>query len=150
MTVRWQAEERVASLAGSGTGHSEALGGQMTLESYGNAQAPDPVLVNIGDIAVTPNYVITPQGRRPVGQVYWTLTEMSRTREAIPAWAIVLAIVFAIFCLLGLLFLLAKETTTEGGVQVSVQGNLSRRQSPGVQPIRRSGIHADGELRALD
>jgi hypothetical protein len=95
----------------------------MSMEQYGNPQAPDPVLLNIGDIAVTPHWVITPQGRRPVREVYWTLTDMSRTHEEIPTWAIVLAIVFFVFCLLGLLFLLAKESRTDGWVQVSVQGN---------------------------
>lgn len=95
----------------------------MTLDPYGAAEPPEPVLLNIGDIAVTPTSVITPQGRRPVGRVYWTLTDMSRTREVIPVWAIVLAIIFALFCLLGLFFLLVKETKTEGWVQVGVQGD---------------------------
>ena len=43
--------------------------------------------------------------------------------ESIPAWAIVCAIIFFIFCLLGLLFLLIKERKTQGFVQVSVQGH---------------------------
>ncbi|WP_197540708.1 MULTISPECIES: hypothetical protein [Kitasatospora] len=47
---------------------------------------------------------------------------MSRTTRTIPTWAIVCAIVFFVFCLLGLLFLLAKEDRTEGTVQVVVQG----------------------------
>lgn len=93
----------------------------MTLEQPGFHQ-PGPVLITIGDIAVTPDEVLTPRGRRPVGRVYWSLVDMSRTRQVIPTWAIVLAIVFALFCLLGLLFLLAKEDRIEGWVQVSVQG----------------------------
>ncbi|GAA4812812.1 hypothetical protein GCM10023200_58240 [Actinomycetospora chlora] len=84
--------------------------------------APDPVLVTIGDISVTSEYVLSPQGRVPVGQVYWTLTDQSRTTSEIPTWAIVLAIVFAVFCLLGLLFLLVKEERTTGWAQVGVQG----------------------------
>ena len=47
---------------------------------------------------------------------------MSQTTQAIPVWAIVLTILFVWFCLLGLLFLLAKETRTTGWVQVTVQG----------------------------
>ena len=42
---------------------------------------------------------------------------MSRTEEKIPAHAIVLAVIFFIFCLLGLLFLLMKEKTTTGFVR---------------------------------
>lgn len=83
---------------------------------------PEPMLVTIGDIGVTPSTVVTPSGTRPVGQVQWMFTDMSRTTQAIPVWAIVCTIVFFIFCLLGLLFLLVKETRTEGHVQIVVQG----------------------------
>jgi hypothetical protein len=83
---------------------------------------PGPVLVQIGDIACTQWEVITPAGRRPLNRVVWTFTDMSQTTQAIPAWAIVLTVLFVWFCLLGLLFLLAKETRTTGWVQVTVQG----------------------------
>lgn len=81
-----------------------------------------PVLVTIGDIACTGTTVITPSGHAPIGNVVWSFTDMSRTTRSIPTWAIVCAVVFFFFCLLGLLFLLAKEDRTEGGVQVVVQG----------------------------
>ena len=90
----------------------------MSLEPFG----PQPALVTIGDIVVTPDHVITPQGRFPVGQVHWSLSNQSYTSSAIPPYAIVLAIVFALFCLLGLLFLLIKEERTVGYAQVAVQG----------------------------
>lgn len=93
----------------------------MTLESSGSSLL-QPTLITIGDIAVTQEYVVTPNGRFPVGQVYWTLTDQSRTSSRIPTTTIVLAIVFFLFCLLGLLFLLVKEEYTEGWVQVGVQG----------------------------
>jgi hypothetical protein len=93
----------------------------MTLESSGGPPQL-PTLITIGDIAVTPEHVVTPYGRFPIGQVYWTLTDQSRTTSRIPTVAIVLAIVFFLFCLLGLLFLLMKEERTEGWVQVGVQG----------------------------
>jgi hypothetical protein len=89
---------------------------------YAAAQANVPVLVTIGDIACTPVMVITPSGQAPIGSVVWSYTDMSRTTRSIPTWAIVCAIVFFFFCLLGLLFLLAKEDRTEGSVQVVVQG----------------------------
>ncbi|CAM5379425.1 hypothetical protein SANTM175S_07188 [Streptomyces antimycoticus] len=44
--------------------------------------------------------------------------DMSRTK--IPTVAIVLAIVFALLCLIGLLFLLMKEKQTTGFIQVTV------------------------------
>jgi len=89
----------------------------------GGAAGTGPVLVSLGDIACTQNEVITPAGRRPINAVVWTFTDMSQTTTAIPAWAIVVAILFFWFCLLGLLFLLVKETRTVGWVQVTVQGD---------------------------
>jgi hypothetical protein len=46
----------------------------------------------------------------------------TQTTEYIPGWAIVLAVIFFCFCLVGLLFLLVKERRTTGYVQVGVQG----------------------------
>lgn len=85
-------------------------------------QAGMPPLVTIGDIVCTQQEVITPSGRAPIGGVVWSFTDMSRTTRSIPTWAIVCAVVFFFFCLLGLLFLLAKEDRTDGSVQVVVQG----------------------------
>ena len=87
-----------------------------------NGAPTEPILVSLGDIGVTQSWVVTPSGTRPVGSVTWLFTDMSRTTQAIPVWAIVCAILFFAFCLLGLLFLLVKETRTEGFVQIVVQG----------------------------
>jgi hypothetical protein len=86
------------------------------------AQGAGPVMVTIGDIVCTNTTVITPSGQAPIGGVVWSYTDMSRTDRVIPTWAIVCAVAFFFFCLLGLLFLLAKEERTEGSVQVVVQG----------------------------
>ncbi len=82
----------------------------------------EQVLVVIGDISITPTTVYTPTGSRPLSEVGLTFTDLSSTSQSIPTWAIVCAIVFALACLLGLLFLLAKENTTTGAVQVTVTG----------------------------
>lgn len=82
----------------------------------------DRTLVTIGDIGVTDQWVITPNGRCHIRDAHWMFTDMSRTSRVIPTWAIVLCILFILFCLLGLLFLLVKEERTEGSVQVVVQG----------------------------
>jgi hypothetical protein len=86
------------------------------------AQGAGPVLVMIGDIVCTSTTVITPSGQAPVGSVVWSYTDMSRTNRVIPTWAIICTVIFFFFCLLGLLFLLAKEDQTDGSVQVVVQG----------------------------
>lgn len=94
-----------------------------------SAPAPaSPFLLTIGDIGITPDWVVTPNGSAPLGGSQWIVMDMSRTESRIPGWAVVMAIIFAIFCLVGLLFLLVKETTTTGYVEVSVQsGDLYHR-----------------------
>jgi hypothetical protein len=96
-------------------------GAQWSNAGYLAPQMPtDPVLVAIGDISVTQSWVVTPSGARPLGEVSWTVTDGSMTTTGIPAWAIIAAVVTFWFFLLGLLFLLAKETTTRGAMQVTV------------------------------
>lgn len=92
-----------------------------------------PVLVTIGDISVEQQRIVTPAGVMPTHGANWSAMDMSRTEEKIPAWAIVLAIIFFLACLLGLLFLLVKERKTTGFVQVTVQyGNRTHNTHVGV------------------
>jgi hypothetical protein len=93
----------------------------MSLDPY--SASPEPVLFSIGDIGVSRHWVVTPNGTTPIRASRWIVRDMSRTESRIPAYAIVLAIVFALLCLVGLLFLLIKEQTTTGYVEVSVQGD---------------------------
>ncbi|MFE0461943.1 hypothetical protein ACFW1A_22115 [Kitasatospora sp. NPDC058965] len=79
-------------------------------------------LVTIGDIAVTSTGIVTPAGQIPLQGTVWTATDMSRTEERIAPAGIVLAIIFFLFCLVGLLFLLMKEKRTVGHVQITVSG----------------------------
>ena len=88
---------------------------------YPNASSD--VLVTIGDIGCTQTQLLTPNGVYPLAGANWIVTNNTTTREKIPTHAIVLAIVFALFCLIGLLFLLIKERTIEGSIQVSVQSS---------------------------
>ncbi|WP_327234864.1 hypothetical protein OG349_13615 [Streptomyces sp. NBC_01317] len=93
----------------------------------GAALGPSPTpahggtpLVTIGDITVIGDSIVTPSGTLPLRGAVWNATDLSRTEEKIPAHAIVLAIVFFLLCLVGLLFLLMKERTTTGFIQVTV------------------------------
>jgi hypothetical protein len=108
------------------------------------AQPGEPVLVSIGDISVTQSQVFTPSGVRPLSEVSWTVTDMTTTTQAIPTWAIVCAIVFFVFCLLGLLFLLVKETKTQGSMQVTVHGPgfVHTSQIPVSSPAQVADINA--------
>ncbi len=89
-----------------------------------SAPAPaTPVLITVGDIACTADQVLIPNGQAPLRHTVWIVSNATTTTEAIPTWAIVMTVLFVWFCLLGLLFLLVKERTTTGHVQVSVQGD---------------------------
>ena len=84
--------------------------------------AYEPIRVQLGDIAVSDTQVHTPVGTFPLRGTTWTVTNQTYMTESIPAWAIVCAILFFIFCLLGLLFLLVKERKLFGAMQVGVHG----------------------------
>jgi hypothetical protein len=85
--------------------------------------AEDP-LVAIGDITVTQNWVRVPQGAFRLRGTTWSVQDSTQVAETIPAYAIVLAIVFSIiFCLLGLLFLLIKEQRYYGFIWITVTGD---------------------------
>ena len=86
------------------------------------AHAAEPILLTLGEISVTSTSLILPSGRHPVKGAVWTVMDQSRSSQRIPPYAIVLAIVFALACLIGLLFLLIKETVVSGYVNVTVQG----------------------------
>ena len=79
-------------------------------------------LVQIGDITVTQDEVVTPSGRIPLGQAQLMFTDGSMTSQVTPGWAVVLAVLGFFFFLLGLLFLLVKEERTTGFVTVTVTG----------------------------
>jgi hypothetical protein len=64
--------------------------------------------------------VVTPNGTAPVAGARFIVLDQTHTERKIPTWAIVLAIIFALACLLGLLFLLVKEDRTTGYVEVTV------------------------------
>ncbi|MEW2413621.1 hypothetical protein AB0953_07850 [Streptomyces sp. NPDC046866] len=74
----------------------------------------------LGDITIAGDQIITPSGTMPLKGAMWNAQDLSRTETKIPPHAIVLAIIFFLFCLLGLLFLLMKERTTTGYIQVTV------------------------------
>ncbi|MEP6482090.1 MAG: hypothetical protein ABJA94_08805 [Rhodoglobus sp.] len=98
--------------------------------------SPEQVLVVIGDINFSKSWLVTPIGNRPIAGTQIIVTDMTRTESKIPTWAIVLAVIGAFFFLLGLLFLLVKETVTTGVIQVAVQnGNLAyATQIPAYSP----------------
>ncbi|SCF96384.1 hypothetical protein [Streptomyces sp. Ncost-T10-10d] len=115
-----------AAQPGPGYGYPQGQAAQPTMPGYGFPQQPGALpgggvpMLTFGDITVMNDQIVTPAGTMPLKGAVWTATDLSRTEEKIPTVAIVLAIVFALLCLVGLLFLLMKEKQTTGFIQVSV------------------------------
>ncbi|WP_109508033.1 hypothetical protein [Nocardioides speluncae] len=87
-------------------------------------QPAEPMLFNIGDIAVSQNYVTVPQGQFPIRGTSWTIQDNTQVTEGISTVGMVLAIVgFFLVCVLSLLFLLMKEKKVSGSVTVTVTGH---------------------------
>lgn len=79
--------------------------------------------MTIGEISCSQHYLYLPHGTFPLRGTVWTLRDQSRQEEKIPAYAIILAIIFFMACLLGLLFLLIKQKTVSGYAEVEVRGD---------------------------
>jgi hypothetical protein len=84
---------------------------------------PESYVATVGDISISPHWVNTPSGLFPLRGTTWTVTDMSQRTERIAPAGIVLAILFIWACFLSLLFLLMKERSVSGYIQVTVQGN---------------------------
>jgi hypothetical protein len=79
------------------------------------------VVAQIGELGVTSSVVHTPAGDIPLRGSTWQVTDQWLTEQKTPTWAIVLAIAgFCVLTVFSLLFLLVKETTYRGTVQVTV------------------------------
>jgi hypothetical protein len=83
--------------------------------------APGPVIVQVGEIAVTSTVVHTPAGDMPLAGSTWQVSDYWHNEQRIARWAVIAAIVgFCVLTVLSLLFLLVKETIQRGTVQVVV------------------------------
>jgi hypothetical protein len=82
---------------------------------------PGPVIVQVGEIAVTSTMVHTPAGDIPLTGSAWQVSDHWHNEQKTPTWAIIMAVVgFCFLPFFSLLFLLAKETVYHGTVQITV------------------------------
>jgi len=93
----------------------------LTGDQVASTPAVEGYVLTIGDIGITRTTVVTPNGSAPLRGANFIFRDMSTRSTGIPTWAIVLAIVFALACLLGLLFLLVKEERWTGYAEVTVR-----------------------------
>ena len=108
----------------------EALGGQFS------------DVVAIGDITVTADSVLVPQGRFPLAGTTWTVQDLTTTVRSTPTYARRLATVFGV-TVVGLGFLLIKERHEEGHVSVTVVGE-GLYHSVSFPPGAESTAHVAG------
>jgi hypothetical protein len=99
-------------------------------------------VVAIGDITVTGDSVLVPQGRFPLRGTTWTIQDATRTVRVIPPYALVLAVALS-FTLVGLLFLRIKRERLAGSVRVTVVGD-GLYHSVSFAPGPESIIHVAG------
>lgn len=103
--------------------------------NYGAYQAgpgqsmPSQPMAVIGDIVVTGEAFQTPSEVFPLAEASINAMDFTQVQRKTPTWAIVLAIVGALFFLIGLLFLLVREDVVTGYVMVTVEGNGRRHVS---------------------
>jgi hypothetical protein len=107
------------------------------------SNASGQVLVSVGDISCTQAEVLMPTGPAPLRGTTWMVSNQVSITEAIPTWAIVMAIIFFVLCLLGLLFLLVKERRVSGYMQVSVQG-------PGLYYATQIPVTSEVQMRDIE
>ncbi len=86
---------------------------------------PEQFVLTIGDIGISPSWVVTPNGTAPLRDSQWTVQDRTFITQTTPTWAIVMAVLGIVFCLLGLLFLIVKEDRITGYTEVTVRsGNV--------------------------
>ncbi|WP_249714122.1 hypothetical protein [Rhizomonospora bruguierae] len=77
------------------------------------------MIARIGELAVTSSTVYTPAGPIPLAGSTWQVSDQWMTEQKTATWAVVVAILG--FCVVGpfsLLFLLVRQSTYRGTVQV--------------------------------
>jgi len=81
----------------------------------------EPLLVTIGDIGFSQNWVVAPHGAAPLAGTQITVDDHTHSVSKTPTWAIVVAILGVFFFFLSLLFLLVRETEISGYLLVTVR-----------------------------
>ncbi|MGW0118117.1 hypothetical protein [Streptomyces sp. NPDC003327] len=129
----------VPQAASPGAGYQPTLPGGVVVPPQYAATGGAPAFA-IGDISVVGDQILTPAGPMPLKGAVWNAVDLSRTEEKISTAGIVLACLFVAACGLGLLFLLMKEQSTTGFVQVTVNSG-GRHHSTMIPATRPDTIH---------
>ena len=107
-------------------------------------QRPEEVVLTIGDIGVSPSWVVTPNGTALLAGSQWTVLDHTRVEKYRSPWVVMSAVVLAFFFLVGLLLLLVRKERTVGYVHVTVvSGHLMHTtQLPVADPIDVDRVRA--------
>jgi len=101
------------------------------------AQKPEEVVLTIGDILVSPSWVVTPNGTAPLAGSQWTVLDNTRVEKYLSGWTVFWAIFLAFFFLVGLLLLFFRKERIVGYVHVTVVSGhvMHTTQLPVAHPI---------------
>lgn len=110
----------------------------------------DEVLFSVGDVAVSRYWIVTPHQAVPIQGTRWVSRENTFTQHVMPGYAVVLCVVFIVFCFLGLLALALREDRVSGTVEVTITNddgffhttNIIVNDASHVAAIRQSVAHA--------
>ncbi|GAA3736471.1 hypothetical protein HDA32_001381 [Spinactinospora alkalitolerans] len=122
---------------GAQTGGWQTPGYQQSVPSGGQPVAA------LGDITVTQTEVITPGGAFPLRGSTWSINDMSHVQEKMATWALVVALIgFFFICVFSLFFLLVKEKTVSGSIQVSVRNGQAFHTT-------QVGVYGQGQINQV-
>ena len=80
----------------------------------------------LGDMRIGQVWVVTPFGTAPMHGAHFHAQESYLYEQRTPQWAIITGVITAVFCLLGLLFLLCKEPVAQPVVDITVTSGAFR------------------------
>lgn len=102
--------------------------------------APGSAVAQIGELTVTSTAVRTPAGEIPLAGSTWQVADYWQSEQKTPTWAIVAAIAgFFVLTIFSLLFLLVKQTSHRGTVQVTV-GNGPRQYVARIPVVHQDQV----------
>ena len=114
---------------------------------------PEEAVLRIGEIVVSPHWVVTPSGNIALADSQWTVADQSRSVKKHPVWTIVLAV---LLFPIGLLFLFITDESVLGYVEVKVSGpglaytaQVPVHDPHGVQRIRHQVGQAESMAAAF-
>lgn len=104
----------------------------------------DPTRFVLGDIQVGSIWLVTPYGSAPMHGARFEVHESFLHEQRMPQWAIIAAVLTALFCFVGLFFLLVKESVVSPAADITVTSGSFRHTTRVrvLSPVHMQQIYA--------